>query len=369
MKRLQTILLPMYTMLLISSIAGCANPAGSIKYRPDVIVRSLHEKNLKSEEKKQTNSGTVEKNGIYVRSDGSSRVESNPTAVPPETMPSVAEGRVEIRTKPQSRTPFPRKPLSIAYQLSKPREDDVAVIIGNADYSKGRDIPNVPPAYADAEEVKEYVRRSLGVSADNIIFIKDATFADMVSTFGSEENYKGLLYRYLSKDKSRVFVYYSGHGAPGKDGSSYLVPSNAKASLIDLNGYPLSVFYKNLSKLPAASVTVVLEACFSGLSESGSVVPSASGIYLKPKLNWVPKNVTVISAGSADQVASWDMDKSHGLFTKFFLTGMSGKADTDNDKNVSWSELERYLEKTVTRAALRNYGRKQTPQIINRPPP
>jgi len=31
------------------------------------------------------------------------------------------------------------------------------------------------------------------------------------------------------------------------------------------------------------------------------------------------------------------------LFTKFFLKGMSGEADSDNDGNVTNYELEKYL--------------------------
>jgi hypothetical protein len=365
MKNTQSALFPVYMMLLVSIISGCANPAGSFKYSPNNLVKSIHEKNLNSEEK-PAKTGMIKKAGIYVRSGKVEQVDEPKQAVAqPPTNASVGGGRMGTKTKSSSGTSFSRKTLSLNYQKSKLHKDDVAVIIGNADYSKGSDIPNVIPAYADAEEVRDYVTRSLGVSSENIIFIEDATFADLVSTFGSVENHKGLLYRFLNKNKSRVFVYYSGHGAPGIDGSSYLIPSNAKASLIDLNGYSLSTFYKNLSMLPAASVTVVLEACFSGSSGNGSVIPAASGIYIKPKSNVVPKNITVISAGTADQVASWESDKSHGLFTKYFLKGMSGEADTDNDKNISWDELEKYLAKTVTRAALRNYGREQTPQIIN----
>ena len=242
---------------------------------------------------------------------------------------------------------------------------DIAVIIGNANYTEGKDIPNVTPAYADAEGMKRYVRQALGVAEDNIIFIKDATQKDMVSTFGSGTNHKGKLFGYLVPGKSRVFVYYAGHGAPGEGDSNYLVPTDAEASLIDLNGYPIKTLYKNLSKLPAKSVTLVLEACFSGASQGGSLVTRSSGITVVPKASTVPSNITVISAGAADQIASWEEDKSHSLFTKYFLKGMSGEADTNKDSKVSWVELKDYLAKTVPRCALRYYGREQTVQIVS----
>jgi hypothetical protein len=255
--------------------------------------------------------------------------------------------------------------LSIRYLPAELRPKDVAVIIGNANYNKlGKDIPDVIPAYADAEGMRLYVTQALGVSKDNIIFLKDATQTDMVGTFGNKDNYKGRLFRYLTPNKSRVFVFYSGHGAPGDGGVNYLVPTDAEASLIDLNGYSLKTLYSNLSKLSAKSVTVVLEACFSGASEAGAVINNASSVYLKAKGTSIPSNITVISAGTANQIASWEQDKSHGLFTKHFLKGMNGEADNDNDRKVSWTELRDYLAKTVTRSAMRNYGREQTPQIV-----
>jgi len=261
---------------------------------------------------------------------------------------------------------FPTTPVDVQFRSSKTHTDDIAVIIGNADYKKqGKDIPNVTPAYADAEGMKRYVMQALGIAEDNIIFIKDATQKDMVSTFGSGTNHKGKLFRYLVPGKSRVFVYYAGHGAPGEGDSNYLVPTDAKASLIDLNGYPIKTLYQNLSKLPAKSVTLVLEACFSGASQGGSLVTRSSGITVVPKASSVPSNITVISAGAADQIASWEEDKSHSLFTKYFLKGMSGEADANKDKNVSWAELKDYLAKTVTRFALRYYGRVRTAQIVS----
>ena len=279
-----------------------------------------------------------------------------------------AAPRVEAKARVRR---FPESPVTVQFRRVRPRPDDVAVIIGNADYKKlGRDIPDVTPAYADARGMKRYVIEALGIREDNIIFIKDAKQADMLATFGTETNHKGQLFDWLEPGRSRVFVYYSGHGAPGgREGSSYLVPADAQASRLELNGYPLRTLYRNLGKLPAKSVTVVLEACFSGVSQGGSVISRASPVYLKSKSPPVPPNVTVISAGGANQMASWEKNSSHSLFTKYFLKGMSGEADArpygNGDGRVGYSELKRYLKKTVTRLARRYYGRDQVVQIVN----
>ena len=289
-------------------------------------------------------------------------------AAPQATVPSVA---ATPAVAPSIAGPFPTKPVAVHFAKSRSRADDIAVIIGNANYREGKDIPNVTPAYADAAGIKHYIKQSLGIREENIIFLKDASQSELIATFGSATNPKGQLFKYVKPGKSRVFVYYSGHGAPGgEEGNSYLVPSNAQASLIDLNGYPLKTLYKNLGQIPAKSVTVVLEACFSGASQSGSLVSKASPIYLKAKETNIPANITVISAGAANQIASWEQDSSSGLFTKYFLKGMSGEADAkpygNGDGKVGYDELGRYFKDTLTYYARRYYGREQTPQIVVR---
>ena len=265
---------------------------------------------------------------------------------------------------------YPRHSPVSGFREGAPRRDDIAVIIGNADYSRlGVDLPDVVPAYADAEGVKRYVLKSLGVREGNIIDLRDATGAQLLRVFGSETDHRGQLFDWVRPGRSRVFVYYAGHGAPGgDDGGAYLVPADADGSRIRLNGYRLETLYRNLGKLPAESVTVVLEACFSGVSQSGAVVPRSSGIYLRQREPPIPAKVTVISAGAADQVASWEQDSSHSLFTEYFLTGMAGEADGppygNGDGTVSTAELGAYLKDTVTYYARRYYGRDQTVQIV-----
>ena len=128
------------------------------------------------------------------------------------------------------------------------------------------------------------------------------------------------------------------------------------------------MLYKNLKRLPAKSIIVVLEACFSGQSPGGEIISRSSGIFVAPKSPSVPSSITVISAGRPSQMASWEPDGSHSLFTKYFLLGMSGKADKrpygNADGQVSYPELGKYLDGTMTYFARRHYGRDQNAQII-----
>jgi len=231
--------------------------------------------------------------------------------------------------KPVKSTGFSIAPLPVTFPKGAQQPDDIAVIIGNADYAKlGRDIPDVHPAHADAASFKRYAMTTLGIRKGNIIDMRDATGARIERIFGSERTYKGQLFDWVRPGESRVWIYYAGHGAPaGKEGTAFLVPADADAARIEINGYPLDTLYANLSRMPAQSVTVVLEACFSGASQAGTVISRASGIFVRPKAPVILGHITVIATGGPDQMASWEEDSSHGLFTKYYLTGMSGEAN------------------------------------------
>jgi hypothetical protein len=289
-------------------------------------------------------------------------VVSAPVAAEPAQQPAQAVQTLS-NVEPSS---FSNDPMSITFIQGPARPDDIAVIIGNADYKKqGKDIPNIKPAYSDAATFKRYAMTTLGVREGNIIDMHDATGAQMNSVFGTDAHQQGQLSDWVRKDISNVYVYYAGHGAPGgSDGNSYLIPSDADASRIEINGYGLKTLYSNLGRLPAKSVTVVLEACFSGSSQAGAVISNASPVFLKAKTPDIPSNITVIAAGASDQMASWENDGSNGLFTKYYLKGVSGEADADADSIITDEELKAYLYKTLTYYARRYYGRDQTAVFV-----
>lgn len=271
---------------------------------------------------------------------------------------------------PEPSVDTPPTTLSVSFPQARPRPDDVAVIIGISRYGgQAKDIPPIPPAANDAAAMKRYASEALGIGEDNVIFVPNATGSQLAEVFGTERDHRGKLFNWTKAGRSRVFVYYSGHGAPaGSDGRAVLVPSDASASQLSLSGYPLDLLYANLAKVPAESVSVVLEACFSGISPAGTVVPNASPVNIKAKIPQVPANMTVITAGAADQMASWEQDRSHGLFTKHFLLGQGGEADKapygNGDGTVGLDELRRYLDDKVTYLARRYYGREQNVQIV-----
>jgi len=241
----------------------------------------------------------------------------------------------------------------------------VAVIIGNQNYNS-EDVPNVDYAVSDARIVKNYVQKALGYRPGNIIYLENATQAQFRTWFGIESDYKAKLYSYLKPDKSDVFVYYSGHGAPDVNTKTgYFVPVDCDPSTVRFNGYSLKLFYDNLAKLPARSITVVLDTCFSGGSEKGMLLKNASPVFIDVKNPLLTmKNACVLTSSTGDQISSWYPAKKHGLYTYYFLKGLQGEADADKDGIVSGGELHNYLCEEVSYMARRLYMREQHPQIM-----
>ena len=245
----------------------------------------------------------------------------------------------------------------------------VAVIIGNKNY--GNRIPQVDFAHNDAESMKRCLIDVLGVHEGNIIDLRDVKLAEMEAVLGNDRTYKAKLWRYVRPQESDVFIFYSGHGVPGlKDGRQYLLPVDGDPNAAEIQGYPIELLYQNLSQLEARSVTVFIDACFSGDSPSGSLVRAASGIHVISKnLPAVP--FTVISAANKDQVASWDRESRHGLFTKYLLDALYGAADNNRygnaDNRITLSEIKGFLDREMTYAARREFGREQQATVIGDP--
>jgi uncharacterized caspase-like protein len=168
-----------------------------------------------------------------------------------------------------------------------------------------------------------------------------------------------------------VVVYYSGHGVPGlKDGREYLWPVDGNLNTPEIFGYPLELLYRNLDQIEAHSVTVLIDACFSGESSRGTLIRGASGVRVIPQ-KMAESAFTVISATGQGQVASWDDEAGHGLFTKHILDALNGAADEkphgNADGRITLSEIKNYLDSEMTYAARRRYGREQQATVLGQP--
>jgi len=245
------------------------------------------------------------------------------------------------------------------------RPDAVAIIIGVEKYEY---FAPAPYAANDAQVIKEYFRNVLGIQ-------KVYTYTnDDVTGFFFDNNFDpnfGELQKAIVKGQTDLFVFYSGHGMPSKDGSTiYLFPSDGRIEALDRQGYDLNKLYNNLEALGAKSVTVFMDACFTGDSRASEQIEpknlvAMKGVKIKVKViqPWLNNQSFTVFNSSDFNETSLGFDPSEtGLFTYYLCAGLQGKADANKDNQITAGELQDYVTAQVMDTSIKIRG-VQTPQF------
>ncbi|MDD5302629.1 MAG: caspase family protein [Elusimicrobia bacterium] len=241
---------------------------------------------------------------------------------------------------------FPASPAPRFTAAERP--DDLAIIVGIESYS---DIAS-KASYAerDADAFKAYVR-ALGVPERNIVLLKGSK----AGKASFVKNLESWLPRMVKPD-SRVYFYFSGHGAPDvKTGQAYLVPWDGDPNFLEDTAYPVAKLYKRLGELPAKQVLVAMDSCFSGAGGRSVLASGARPLVGRIDTGAVPAKITVLAASGANEISGSLDDKGHGAFTYFLLEGLNAGKTTPK-------ALNEYLTPRVQDEA-RRLNRDQTPQL------
>ena len=278
-----------------------------------------------------------------------------PAPAQPAAAPGLSSVDIERIAKAVRNTnaPAPGAPSVLAEtavpRFSAPeRPDDLAVIIGIESYS---DIAS-KASYAerDADAFKAHVR-ALGVPERNIVLLKGSK----AGKASFEKNVEVWLPRLVKAD-SRVYFFFSGHGAPDvKTGQAYLVPWDGDPSFLESTAYPVAKLSRKLGALPAKQVLVAMDSCFSGAGGRSVLASGARPLVGKIETGAVPAKLTVLAASAANEISGSLDDKGHGAFTWFLLEGLNAGKTTPK-------ALSEYLTPRVQDEAKR-LNRDQTPQL------
>lgn len=246
------------------------------------------------------------------------------------------------------------------------RAHSLGVIFGIEYY---KELAPAPYAENDAMIMKDYFKNLLGVKEVVVYTSEEAVGLIFDNVFNPDY---GDLQKAIIKGETDVFVFYSGHGVPSKDGEQvYLFPSTGRLARIDLEGYNINKFYENLEKLGARSINVFLDACFSGESRFSENhqkenLVSMKGIKVKPKLNkpWeADSTFSVFSSSSFDETSCVFEPSQTGLFTYYLCAGLSGDADLNGDRKITMGELYRYVKDEVQETSKKISSGTQTPEF------
>lgn len=227
-----------------------------------------------------------------------------------------------------------------------------ALVIGNEDYNSMKQHatyqPDVEFAVRDAETFAKFATNMMGVKEDNVILVKNATYAQMKSNLDKITK--------LAKahpDNFELIVYYAGHGqVDGDTKESYLIPVDVSITS-PTAGLKLEDFYGTLSSCNADKTLVFLDACYSGVGR---------GIVIRPKDTPIKGNLVVMTATSSTQRSMPYQEKNHGLFTYFLL-----KAMKDGGSGISIGDLYDEVSNTVKTKSILINNAEQTPELLNGP--
>jgi len=237
-------------------------------------------------------------------------------------------------------------------------KNDLAVIFGIESY---KNVPGVSFAKRDAVWMKSYFEKVLGIPSNKIYYKTDSDVGQ--AEFSKVFSEDGWLDKRIKEGKSNVYIYYAGHGAPDmKKNKAYLIPYDGDPNYASQTGYEMDVLYDNLGQMGAKSVTVFLDACFSGANRNNEMLlADARPVFMEVEAS-AAGNVTVFSAAGGKEISSAWPEKKHGLFTYFLMKGMKGEADTNGDKKLTVGELGDYIHENVSDMA-GMLDREQTPGL------
>lgn len=241
--------------------------------------------------------------------------------------------------------------VSIPVNKRKNRNTFV-LIISNEKYSESN-ISDVNFALKDGKVFAEYCQKTLGVPKDNIHIKANATRNQMRSEVRWLKNVADAF-----NGEASFIVYYSGHGMPDETTKkAYLLPVDGIANDPE-SAYALSSFYDQLGEMNARSITVFIDACFSGAQRNGGMLTAAKAVAIKPRENRLTGNVIAFAATKEDETAYPLEAKGHGLFTYYLLKKLK-----DSKGDVTLKQLTDYVTTNVRQYSIVRNNNPQTPTV------
>ncbi len=240
---------------------------------------------------------------------------------------------------------------------ARENNNSVALIVGITNY---KNIPLAIYADNDAKMFSDFAYRSLGVSRDKIKLLinETANFVEIKKTI------KRWLQNEIKNGETDVYLFFAGHGLVSDNQKDlYLLPYDGEPSLLDDTSIKRSELFSIINESNPKSVTAFLDTCYSGLTrENKMLIASARPLKIVAEENTIPININLITAAANNEIANGLEAAEHGMFSYYLMEGLSGNADSDNDKNITLGELYSYLSDKVKDKSSK-LGRQQNPQL------
>lgn len=236
-------------------------------------------------------------------------------------------------------------------------EQDAGVVVGIDAYSY---VPPVLGAEPNAKAWYDYLTRTRGAAPGNIKLLLgvDATRDDMLDAAQAAAAKVG--------PKGTLWFVFVGHGAPssdGKDGLLVGVDAQQKAASLQKRSLRRQELLAALAKSRADSISVILDACFSGRGPDGaSIAPGLQPLVTVASPVALDPRIVVLTAARGDQFAGSLPGANRPAFSYLALGALRGWAGGP-DGRVTAGAIWHYATSALD-ATLR--GRNQTPDLMGK---
>jgi len=220
-----------------------------------------------------------------------------------------------------------------------------AVLIGNGSFpgEGADDRPRLPPLRCPSADV-----RGLGGILGTE---RHGGYAVTALIDRPHSEAKRAVYESLRKagPDDQVVIYYSGHGKLDEGGNLFLAGCDTDPEFLDPTALSAADVQKYVADSRAGSRIVILDCCFSGAVDRVFRGGSAKGEDADQAGQAVRglrgEGVFYLTASTDTQTAEEKDDDHYSLLTKHIINGIaSGKADIDDDGEVRFSELCRFVQ-------------------------
>jgi hypothetical protein len=237
--------------------------------------------------------------------------------------------------------------------------DSIAIIIGIEKY---KNIFECIYCNRDASFFREYAIRALGIKSSNIKLLVD-------NKASREEILKALkiwLPRIAGEGAKEIYIFFSGHALASFSGSDlYLLPQNGNSQLLEDTAISRTELISLTQIVNPKSITMFFDTCYSGKTRNERMlIEKLKPILIVPdEKEMLLDNFTIFSASEFDQVSGSIEEAQQGIFSYYLMKGLEGKADENQDKQITNGELIAYLKTKVSKEAF-SQNREQDPTLV-----
>jgi len=234
-----------------------------------------------------------------------------------------------------------------------------AIIVGINQYKDER-IPALRGAENDAQDLYERLKDpNIGnfEIQDNHFLLGDKATVERIRKAISDVFWK-------TDHADLTLFYFSGHGFVDSYDDGYMAPYDFCEDEPFVCGANMREFKHMLSRSVSASVVVILDCCYSGITTTDDRALRDYRAKYEATLKDLSGEGRIILASSTPDQVSREKEfklpdgkrRRRGMFTHYLLTGLDGAA-SDDQGIISIPTLQGYIEKKFT-------GKKQTPRFF-----